>query len=314
MTKKNFEEFQLGSIFEKLNVKKAVKAELSKTPSKEYSIPVVYAKYGDNGIMYWGKKGSFTTYSNVISIVYNGVISAGKAYAQQRLTGVLAESYLIRLKDYPDIPFEATFYIATIIEHTIYPKYSRENLATWNNKVENEYIKLPVKDGTTDQIDFDYMKEYVLSIREKSFNQIDSFLDKYNLHKSDLTKEEKNALSCKPKFQKFVMGDLFKKLSSPYKGKGRKQDNVSRIRTKEFSLALINCKNGDNGVMYYGRKDDFTVHKNVLSIIYNGPPTEGQTYYQEEIGLYTDAYIIDLKEMEIPNRQVGRECDTFSVK
>lgn len=52
-------------------------------------------------------------------------------------------------------------------------------------------------------------------------------------------------------------------------------------------------------------KDDFTVHKNVLSIIYNGPPTEGQTYYQEEIGLYTDAYIIDLKEMEIPNRQVG---------
>ena len=212
---------------------------------------------------------------------------------------------MIRLKDYPDIPFEATFYIATIIEHTIYPKYSRENLATWNNKVENEYIKLPVKDGTTDQIDFDYMKEYVLSIREKSFNQIDSFLDKYNLHKPDLTKEEKNALSYKPKFQKFVMGDLFKKLSSPYKGKGRKQDNVSRIRTKEFSLALINCKNGDNGVMYYGRKDDFTVHKNVLSIIYNGPPTEGQTYYQEEIGLYTDAYIIDLKEMEIPNRQVG---------
>lgn len=305
MTKKNFEEFQLGSIFEKLNVKKAVKAELSKTPSKEYSIPVVYAKYGDNGIMYWGKKGSFTTYSNVISIVYNGVISAGKAYAQQRLTGILAESYLIRLKDYPDIPFEATFYIATIIEHTIYPKYSRENLATWNNKVENEYIKLPVKDGTTDQIDFDYMKEYVLSIHEKLFNQIDSFLNKYNLNKLDLTEEEKNVLSCKPKFHKFVMGDLFKKLSSPYKGKGRKQDNVSRIRTKEFSLALINCKNGDNGVMYYGRKDDFTVHKNVLSIIYNGPPTEGQTYYQEEIGLYTDAYIIDLKEMEIPNRQVG---------
>lgn len=101
------------------------------------------------------------------------------------------------------------------------------------------------------------------------------------------------------------MGNLFKKLSSPYKGKGRKQDNVSRIRTKEFSLALINCKDGDNGVMYYGRKEDFTVHNNVLSIIYNGPPTEGQTYFQEEIGLYTDAYIIDLKEMKIPNRHVG---------
>ena len=37
---------------------------------------------------------------------------------------------------------------------------------TTSYQVENEYIKLPVKDGTTDQIDFDYMKEYVLSIRE----------------------------------------------------------------------------------------------------------------------------------------------------
>lgn len=295
----------MGEIFEKLTVKKAPKAELSKSPSKEYSIPVVYAKYGDNGIMYWGKKDSFTTYSNVISIVYNGVISAGKAYAQQRQTGILAESYLIRLKDNPNIPFEATFYIATVIEHTIYPKYSRENLATWNNKVENEYIILPVKDGTSDRIDFDYMKDYVLSMQENSFNQIDSFLYKYNLQELQLSIEEESALKHKPKFQKFVMGNLFKKLSTPYKGNGRKQDNVSHVRTKEFSLPLINCKDGDNGVMYYGREKDFTVHENVLSIIYNGPPTEGQTYYQEKIGLYTDAYIIDLKEGKIPNRKVG---------
>ena len=57
--------------------------------------------------------------------------------------------------------------------------------------------------------------------------------------------------------------------------------------------------------MYYGRRDDFSVHNNVLSIIYNGPPTEGQTYFQEEIGLYTDAYIVALKSGDIPNVEIG---------
>ena len=43
----------------------------------------------------------------------------------------------------------------------------------------------------------------------------------------------------------------------------------------------------------------------MLSIIYNGPPTEGQTYFQDSIGVYTDAYLIGLKDSDIPNREVG---------
>ena len=39
MTKKKFGKFLMGEIFEKLTVKKAPKAELRKSPSKEYSIP-----------------------------------------------------------------------------------------------------------------------------------------------------------------------------------------------------------------------------------------------------------------------------------
>ena len=109
----------------------------------------------------------------------------------------------------------------------------------------------------------------------------------------------------KPKLETFRMGDLFIKLKSPYFGEGKKQDNVSRCRTKEYSLPLINCKDGSNGIMYYGRHSDFTAHKNVLSIIYNGPPTEGQTYYQEIAGVHTDAYLIALKNEMIISLEIG---------
>ena len=37
--------------------------------------------------MYWGKEGDFTTYENVISIIYNGAIATGKVYTQKERTG-----------------------------------------------------------------------------------------------------------------------------------------------------------------------------------------------------------------------------------
>lgn len=295
----------MGELFEKLKVKRAKKDMLSKTPSAEFSVPVVYAKYGDNGIMYWGKKDSFDTYKNVISIVYNGVISAGKVYAHERPTGILAESYLIRLKHYDSAPFEANLYMSIIIEFTIYQKYSRENLATWDKKVENDIIYLPVVDGTDDVLDFEYMRAEILKLEKGYAKKIDIYLKAVGLNDCDITSKDLEALSETTTKKTFKMGDLFIKLKAPYKGTGRKQDNVSRQRTSEFSLPLINCKDGDNGVMYYGRKKDFTSHKNVLSIIYNGPPTEGQTYFQDEIGLYTDAYIVGLKDDMIANKEIG---------
>lgn len=107
------------------------------------------------------------------------------------------------------------------------------------------------------------------------------------------------------RMEEFRIGDLFEKLKAPYKGLGRSRDNISKVRTAEFSLPLINCKDGNNGIMYYGRPDDFTSYQNVLSVIYNGPPTEGQTYYQPEIGLLSDAYLIRLKSGITIGQELG---------
>lgn len=170
-----FGEFVMHDIFEPLTVKKAVKANVRNYQDNEFCVPVVYAKFGDNGIMYWGRKDEFTTYSNVLSIVYNGVIAAGKCYAQEDETGILAESYLIRYKN-GEVPFLANLYMSKVIEHKIYPLYSRENLAIWNNRVENEIIELPIKsDGTPD---FDYMERYIRAMEKIVIADVVKYKDK----------------------------------------------------------------------------------------------------------------------------------------
>ncbi len=50
-------EFVMHDIFEPLSAKKAVKTNVRNVKDNEYCVPVVYVKFGDNGIMYWGRKG-----------------------------------------------------------------------------------------------------------------------------------------------------------------------------------------------------------------------------------------------------------------
>lgn len=71
----------------------------TKARSEEYCIPLTCAKLGDNGIMYWGKKGDFRTYTNAISIIADGAVPAGLVYANREEAGVYSHSYFIRLEN-----------------------------------------------------------------------------------------------------------------------------------------------------------------------------------------------------------------------
>lgn len=161
-------------------------------------------------------------------------------------------------------------------------------------------LKLPLVDGTVDKIDYIYMQKYISELESKCVSKLDSYLKNSKLDDTELTDEEKNILIKKMQFKEYRIGELFEKLKASYKGLGRRQDNVSKVQNTEFSLPLINCKDGNNGIMYYGREQDFDYYTNVLSVIYNGPPTVGQVYAQEKIGVYTDAYLIALKKEIMP--------------
>ena len=185
-----WQEFKLGELFEKIPAKFLGKGDkfkfVSKVKTDEYCIPMVYAKFGDNGIMYWSKKGDFQTYENILSIVYNGAIAAGKVYAQKQQTGILAESYFVRLKKC-NVDFEVNLFLQCVLEKVLYSKYSRENLATWSGKVEKDIISLPVQ--ANGEIAFDFMQDFIKAVQKQSIKAVDLWSEKrINATKSIIAK------------------------------------------------------------------------------------------------------------------------------
>ncbi|TPH52982.1 restriction endonuclease subunit S [Helicobacter pylori] len=181
-----WQSFKLGDLFEKVSARFLGKGDKFKATSKSitdtHNIPLVYCKKGNNGIMYWGKKGDFETYNNIISIIYNGVIATGLTYAHRDEVGILAESYFIKFKN-GNPNFLCNLFIKTAIEKILYPKYSRDNLATWANKVENELIFLPTtKNG---KIDFNFMRTLINALMKQTIQGV----VQYSSAKIQATKE-----------------------------------------------------------------------------------------------------------------------------
>ncbi|GHP54282.1 type II restriction enzyme [Helicobacter pylori] len=181
-----WQSFKLGDLFEKVSARFLGKGDKFKATSKSitdtHNIPLVYCKKGNNGIIYWGKKGDFETYSNIISIIYNGVIATGLTYAHRDEVGILAESYFIKFKN-GNPNFLCNLFIKTAIEKVLYPKYSRDNLATWANKVENELIFLPTtKNG---KIDFHFMRTLINALMKQTIQGV----VQYSSAKIQATKE-----------------------------------------------------------------------------------------------------------------------------
>ncbi|MGL2418951.1 restriction endonuclease subunit S [Helicobacter pylori] len=181
-----WQSFKLGDLFEKVSARFLGKGDKFKATSKSitdtHNIPLVYCKKGNNGIMYWGKKGDFETYNNIISIIYNGVIATGLTYAHRDEVGILAESYFIKFKN-GNPNFLCNLFIKTAIEKVLYPKYSRDNLATWANKVENELIILPTNQHVS--IDFYFMHTLINALMK----QVIQGVVQYSNAKIQATKE-----------------------------------------------------------------------------------------------------------------------------
>ncbi|GAA7734946.1 restriction endonuclease subunit S [Helicobacter pylori] len=181
-----WQSFKLGDLFEKVSARFLGKGDKFKATSKSitdtHNIPLVYCKKGNNGIMYWGKKGDFETYNNIISIIYNGVIATGLTYAHRDEVGILAESYFIKFKN-GNPNFLCNLFIKTAIEKVLYPKYSRDNLATWANKVENELIFLPTNQHG--KIDFHFMRTLINALMKQTIQGV----VQYSKAKIQATKE-----------------------------------------------------------------------------------------------------------------------------
>lgn len=175
--KPSYASFEIGSVFEPLKVGFIGKGQkigsATKEPDEEHCVPLTCAKIGDNGIMYWGKKGDFITYKNTLAVIADGAVSAGLVYAQPEEAGAYSHSYFIDTKT-KGVSKYAKEYLSTVLTKVVYPKYSREDAPRWN-KIEKDVIYLPVT--SNGDIDFDYMERYIRAIEKMTIADVVKYRD-----------------------------------------------------------------------------------------------------------------------------------------
>ncbi len=173
-----WQSFRLGDLFEKLDLKFKKKIfnkqkDISKVQTSEFDLPLVNAKNGDNGIMYYGRSSDFESAEMTIDIVNDGAVSTANVYPQPLKTGVLYNAYLIKPKFTPTR--ETLLFFTPCIYKAIKLKFSYENKASWN-KVKNELISLPLKPTanaqTLDDIDFHFMRTLINALMKQTIQGV----------------------------------------------------------------------------------------------------------------------------------------------
>lgn len=174
-----FKAFKVSDVFNKVEAK-CKKADFDKrrdtstAPNEEYCVPLVNAKVGDNGIMFYGRKSDWNTQEMCIDVIQNGAVATGTVYAQPQPVGVLWDAYLIK----PVVEVktaEALLYMAKCIEKITKEQFSYDKKATWD-RVKTCEVSLPVaSDGN---INFDYMERYIRAIEKLAIADVAKYKDK----------------------------------------------------------------------------------------------------------------------------------------
>lgn len=203
---KEWKAFVIGDLFEKLqldiknkNFNKAL--DVSEERDEEFNLPLVNAKHGNNGIMYYGREEEFDTAEMTIGIVQNGAIATGDVYAQPQKTGVLWDAYLIKPRENIRSPFTLMF-LATVLEKSIKDRFCYDDKCVWD-KAKQLNVKLPVRgDGNPDWAYMDAYMSGVMKDAEVCFEMLEHVDE--GKHKIDTAK-----------WKEFRIGDLFPCIVKP---------------------------------------------------------------------------------------------------
>ena len=176
--------------------------------------------------------------------------------------------------------------------------FSYDNMCSWE-KVRLLTIELPV--NHLGDIDFDFMESYIQQIEEDRIRELDKYFDAAGLSDCTLTESEERALNTNIEnitLHPFKMEKLFYKPNLSFrKKKFNKKEDVSTIRNSEYSIPLVNAKHGNNGIMYYGREQDYDTVEMAIDIVNDGAVATGDVYPQpQKTGVLYNAYLIKLLE------------------
>lgn len=269
-------EYRIGDLFEKLNLRFLKSSfdkenDISREKSLEFNLPLVNAKDGENGIMYYGRSEDFESAEMTIDIVNDGAVSTGNVYSQPQKTGVLYNAYLVKPKFGTN--GKLLHFFTSTIQKSIKLKFGYENKAGWA-KVQEEKIQLPTKNG---KIDFDFMESFIAELEAERIAELEAYLLSTGLKDYTLTAEEKMALaefeSGKMAFGDFKIGDLFE--INSYK----KRFDANKVEIKETGKPYVVRTALNNGIRGYINEDEqFLNEGNTISF---GQDT-ATMFYQEK--------------------------------
>lgn len=220
---KRLKEYTIGTLYDKKELKNRPfdkRTDTRQTPDDTYNLPLVNAKNGDNGIMFYGHKDKFDSIEMSIDIVQNGAIATGNVYPQPQRTGVLWDAYLIKSIGYSDTR-ESLIYVSAAIEKCIKKKFSYECKATWN-RVCHERIWLPIT--STGSIDYKFMETYIRAIEKLTIQRVLDWRVKEITTTKTVVNDDKNVtpLQSRPNSKQY---ELFENDAPKMVAEG-KMDNI----------------------------------------------------------------------------------------
>ena len=262
-----WKEFLIEDLFEKLDLKfkkkKFNKAEdISQKRTKEFDLPLVNAKNGDNGIMYYGRSTDFESAEMTIDIVNDGAVSTGNVYPQPQRTGVLYNAYLIKAKQ--NVSKVSLSFLSTAIQKSIKLKFGYENKAGWE-KVKKEYISLPSLD---DNPAYFYMDSFITELQAERLQELQvewlqelqGYLQVTGLSNYTLTEEEQRVIDDLDniKWGTFNIEKLFGKAT-----RGKRLKSADRI---SGDLPFVTAGENDTGISAFIGNDVEPFKANTITI------------------------------------------------
>lgn len=166
--------FRIGDLFAKLSLGFKAGRKFDKVldvdtePSDEFDLPLVNAKDGDNGVMYWGRSSDWDSAEMTLDIVQNGAVATGNVYAQPQRTGVLFDAYLVKPK--MQVSENVLQYLAVVTERCVKQHFSYFNKCTWD-RVSELSIYLPVT--SAGEPDWAFMEQYMQQQMDKAAKLVD---------------------------------------------------------------------------------------------------------------------------------------------
>lgn len=167
------------------------------------------------------------------------------------------------------------YFLATLSKYFVNFGYS-----TGMSNVLSLVIPVPY---VQNKLAFKYMESYIKAL--------EAYLTVTNLRDYHLTKNDEKVLdkfaklsdtkSRVEEWEYYVINKLFTKLELKcHRANFDKLRDTSQKTTKEFDLPLVNAKIGGNGIMFYGRTEDFDSAEMTIDIISNGAVATGTVYPQ----------------------------------